>query len=85
MPRMPKLPPPQRRRMAPHNINEPVPMPYDETTVSPHERDVARFRSEDARTGMQTDEVPPTIRMQASPKLSALKNLRMAMMKHKRR
>lgn len=65
---MPQKPPP--------NINERVPLPYDAATISPHERDVARFRAEDARTGMQTDEVPPTIRRLGPPKLSALKNLR---------
>lgn len=78
MPRMPTLPPPRRRRVMPRNINEPVPIPYDAATVSPHERDVARYQSEDARTGVQTDEVSPTVVMQSSPKLSALKNLRFA-------
>ena len=44
------------------NLNEPVPLPVDFSSVSPHERDVARYRSEDARTGRQTDEVTPTTR-----------------------
>jgi hypothetical protein len=77
MPRMPKLPPPMRRRARP-DINQPVPLPYDATSVTPHERDVARFQAEDARTGMQTDEVTPTVRIAGPPKLSALRNLRFA-------
>lgn len=48
-----------RRRQA--DINRPVPLPYDAAAISPHERDVARYQSEDARTGAQTDEVPPTV------------------------
>jgi len=45
----------------PPDLMQPVPLPIDASTVSPHERDVARFQSEDARTGVQTDEVPPTV------------------------
>ena len=44
------------------NLNEPVPLPVDFTSISPHERDVARYRSEDARSGAQTDETAPTVR-----------------------
>lgn len=68
--------PMRRRRPTPQrDIRAPVPLPYDATAVSPHERDVARFQAEDARTGMQTDEVAPTM-VQGPPKLSALQNLR---------
>lgn len=64
MPQKQRVPPPSRRG---RDITQPVPLPYDATTVSPHERDVARFQSEDARTGAQTDEVPPTVRMMKLP------------------
>lgn len=84
MPQKLRVPPPSRRRTAP-DLNQPAPLPYDPTTISPHERDVARFQAEDARTGAQTDEVPPTVRMlNPAPKLSALKNLRMAMRKRRK-
>lgn len=43
------------------DLNKPVPLPLDHSTISPHEREVARFRAEDAKTGGQTDEVPPTV------------------------
>lgn len=43
------------------DINFPVHLPRDETSISAHERDVARYRAEDARTGAQVDEVPVTV------------------------
>jgi hypothetical protein len=43
------------------DLRKPVPLPVDLSTVSSHERDVARYRAEDARTGAQTDEDAPTI------------------------
>lgn len=44
------------------DITKPVALPVDFSRVSPHEREVARYQSEDARTGQQTDETPPTVR-----------------------
>lgn len=43
------------------DLDSPVPLSRDAASVSAHERDVARFRSEDAKTGVQTDEDPPTV------------------------
>lgn len=50
------------RRQEQRDLNEPVPLPVDFASVSPHERDVARYRSEDARAGAQTDATPPMVR-----------------------
>lgn len=44
------------------DITRPVPLPVDFSVVSPHERDVARYRAEDARTGEQSDETPRRVR-----------------------
>ena len=50
------------REVVKPDLSRSVPLPIDPSTVSPHEREVARFQAEDARTSAQTDETPPTIR-----------------------
>lgn len=52
----------KRRFQRPADVTQPVPLPVDFASVSPHERDVARYRSEDSRTGQQVDETPPTVK-----------------------
>ncbi len=56
----------QNRRKGSDDLRQPVPLPYDPTTISPHEMHVARYRAQDALTGEQTDEVPRTVRRKRS-------------------